>query len=244
MKQRTIFIFMLMVFLIGACGSCASIRGSGNVTTETRSVSDFNRVSLSGFGKLILTQGEEESLTVTADDNIMPYIKTEVRGETLYLGLNFPRFSRISPSQPIRFTLTVKNIAGLDISGSGSVEAGSIDTDQLKVDVSGSGDVRLDSLTTEKLKVDISGSGKVNLAGGGEVMEQDIVINGSGQYQAGKLRSQTVEVMVSGSSEATVWATDSLEVQIRGSGSVGYYGYPSIDSSSSGSGHLKSLGQR
>ncbi len=241
MKQRIIFISSLMVFLLVACGACANIRGSGNVTTKARPVSNFDRVSLSGSAKLILSQGEEESLTVTADDNIMQYIETEVRGGTLHLGLNSPRFSRISPGQPIRFTLIMKDIAGLDISGSGSVEAGSIDTDQLKVEVSGSGDVGLDSLTAEKLKVDISGSGKVNLAGGSEATKQIVDISGSGQYHAGKLRSQTVEVTISGSGEATVWATDSLEAQISGDGSVAYYGHPSVNSSSSGSGHLKSL---
>ncbi len=241
MKQRIIFISCLMVFLLVACRACSNIKGSGNLTTQARPVSNFDRVSLSGSGKLILSQGEKESLTVTADDNIMQYIETEVRGGTLHLGLNFPSLSRISPSQAIRFTLTMKDIAGLDVSGSGSIEAESIDTDQLKIDVSGSGDVSLDSLTAEKLKVYISGSGKVNLAGRGETTKQIVDISGSGQYQAGKLRSQTVEVTISGSGEATVWAIDSLETQISGDGLVAYYGHPSVNSSNSGSGQLKSL---
>ena len=42
-----------------------------NIRTETREVSGFDRVDLAGFGDLVLTQGEEESLTIEASPDIL-----------------------------------------------------------------------------------------------------------------------------------------------------------------------------
>ena len=41
--------------------------------TETRDVSDFSRVDLTGVGQVFITQGAEESLTIETDDNFMSY---------------------------------------------------------------------------------------------------------------------------------------------------------------------------
>ena len=70
------------VWLVAACGlslgACAiGVSGSGKVTTEPRIVSGFSAVSLSGSGQLTVEQTGTESLTVTTDDNLFQYIKTE-----------------------------------------------------------------------------------------------------------------------------------------------------------------------
>src|SRR5687767_96183 len=71
--------------LLGAC-VFDSVNGSGKITTEPRTVSGFSTISLSGSGRLIVEQTGTESLTVTTDDNLLPYIKTEVRANRLELG--------------------------------------------------------------------------------------------------------------------------------------------------------------
>lgn len=239
-KSKVVGLLTIVIFLLSACG-IRIIRGSRNLVTESRSVSDFDRVSLSGSGEVVITQGEEESLTVETDDNVMQYVATEVRGGTLYLGFDTKRVKSISPTR-LRFTLSVKDLVGVDVSGSGSVDSASIDTDRLDVAVSGSGDVRIDSLTAEDVEVRISGSGDVELAG--EVTGQDITISGSGKYHAGDLSTETVEITISGSGDATVWTTESLDARISGSGSVDYYGEPQTSFSGSGSGEINSLGER
>lgn len=232
------FVLILSALIVSGCGA---VRGSGDLVTESRNVSNFDRVDLGGSGEVVITQGGEESLTVETDDNIMQYVTTKVRGGTLHLGFDNIRFQSISPSR-LKFTLTVKDLTGMSVSGSGNINAASLDTDRLEVNVSGSGDVRIDSLTAEEVKIQISGSGDVELAG--EVSGQDIDMNGSGQYHAGDLRSETIEIKISGSGDATVWATESLDVRLIGSGSVSYYDRPQTSLSSSGSGKIKSLGEK
>ena len=76
---------ILVTLAANACGF-GWIRGSGNLITECRNISNIDRVELSGSGKVIITQSGEESLTVETDDNMMHYVCTEVRDRTLYLG--------------------------------------------------------------------------------------------------------------------------------------------------------------
>jgi hypothetical protein len=211
------------------------------VVTEDRPVSDFNRVSLIGVGDVIITQGEEESLTVRADDNLMQYIKTEVKNGTLILGFSDEVKNKIvRPSEGIKFHLSVKQVAGLDVSGAGDINASSLDADRLEIVVGGAGDVNIGSLTAEELVVRIRGAGDAELAG--KVVEQDVEINGAGDYRAAKLESQTAIVEINSAGNATIWATDTLDVRISGPSTVEYYGDPQVTKNISIVGRLVSLG--
>lgn len=238
MKNYVSFLLLLIFYSFTAC---TEIKGSGNVINEARDVGNFKRVSLSGSGQLIITQGNEDSLTVEGEDNIMPRIKTEVKGETL--SLSYERDSwweKVRPTRPIKFKLKMIDITGVNLSGSGSISASNINTKDLEVDISGSGNVIIDRLVAEGLAVNLSGSG--NFTFSGEVIKQEIRISGSGKYHAPELESQTVRVRISGSGKATVRASQRLDVKISGSAKVKYYGNPRLITDISGSGSVNSLG--
>jgi predicted small secreted protein len=238
MKKRLFLLAILIAscVLLGAC-SLNTIRGSGKRISESRPVSDIDRVILAGSGDVILTQGDRESLTVETDDNLMEHITTEVSGGTLTLGTK--KGVNVRPTR-LRFTLTVVDLEELTVSGSGDIAAERFDTDAIEVQVSGSGDVRVDALTADTTKVQIGGSGSVELAG--QVSEQEVTISGSGKYRGEDLRSETASVKVDGSGDATLWATGSLNARVAGSGSVRYYGDPQTSFSGVGSGGIRHVG--
>ncbi len=70
---KVIGLLIIGNLLITACG-LRTIQGSGDVITESRDVSGFDSVSLTGIGRVIITQGDKESLTIEADDNLLEYI--------------------------------------------------------------------------------------------------------------------------------------------------------------------------
>ncbi|HAV76937.1 MAG TPA: hypothetical protein DCX53_06235, partial [Anaerolineae bacterium] len=216
-----ISLFIVLPLLLNSCG-IMKIRGSGNVLTETRDVKDFDRVVITGTNELILTQGLDESLTVTADDNLMDHIESEVKNGTLYIG----NMEEISPSQPIQFKLTVKEITGLHIGGIVNVEAGDIVTERLDIDVSGISTLSMGKLETETLAANLSGSTKIELTGQGKAVTQAIVLSGSNTYSAPGLRSQKVDISASGSNDVTVWSTDFMNIEMSGNGKIYYYGSP------------------
>jgi len=233
------------------------VRGSGNITNETRSVSGFTRVALSGSGEVILTQGDEESLRIEAEDNILPYLKSTVSGDTLDLGQDWHWPKILWPTKPIKYYIGVKSLQGVTISGSGKVQVEKLDTDSLELKISGSGKITIGDLTSQSVEVSISGSGdfiadtlyaetfSVTISGSGNfslgagrVTDQKVSISGSGDFKAGKLESLTASVKVSGSGDVTLWVVKTLDVHISGSGKVNYYGSPQVNSSISGSGKV------
>lgn len=207
------------------------IQGSGKVVQENRDVNGFNEVNFAGSGELNLQQGNKESLTVAADDNLLPYIRTEVSGGKLVIGIQ--RGVSVSPSKPIRYTLVVRTLDALELSGSGKTRAGPLHSGDFSVHLSGSGDIVMEALDAATLEADISGSGNMEILG--KVGRQRIQISGSGRYDAPDLECQTADVSVSGSGESVLWVRESLSAHISGSGSVRYYGSPSVTRKVSGS---------
>jgi hypothetical protein len=193
--------------------SC-TIEGSGNVESESRDVSGFDEVELRGVGNLSIRQTGSESLSVEAEDNVLPKITTKVVNGRLILSPE-PDTS-IQTTEPINYELTVKDLRALKVSGSGDVEARGIGTDNLGIDIGGSGDVKI--------------SGRAD--------SQEVSISGSGDYRAKDLQSKEAKVDVSGSGSAIVNASKALEAKVSGAGSVEYVGDPTVEEDVSGAGRV------
>ena len=217
-----------------------TVRGNGTLATEDRSVSGFNQVSLAGFGTVNITQGSEESLSIEAEENLMEYITTEVVGGELRIG--FKQDTNVQPTKGIQYHLTVKDLNQVAVSGAADVECTAFKTEKMKMDVSGAGKMVFNGLDVKDLTVNSSGAGTFTLAG--TVDTQKVSLSGTGNYQAGDLKSRTASMTVSGAGNGTLWVTDSLNVEISGLGNVSYYGKPSVTKDVSGAGRVKDLGDK
>ena len=112
-----------------AAGGCSTTTGSGDLRTETRDVSGFTTVDLSGSGDVVIEQGDTDSLSITAEDNVLPELSSEVSNGTLVLGTK--QGQNIHPTQDITYRVTLKELDGLRVSGSGSQTANGIDAREL-----------------------------------------------------------------------------------------------------------------
>ena len=167
MRLRVALALLAVVLLVTAC---SVTRGSGQLTTESRPVSGFTKVELSGTGELTIEKTGTESLSISAEDNLLPRLTSEVSNGTLSLGTE-PN-TTIVPTKPITYSLTVKDLNGLAVSGSGNIQ--------------------VQNVTTAALSIEISGSGTITA--GGAVNDQDLEISGSGRYQAEQLTSKIANV--------------------------------------------------
>lgn len=210
--------FALLVTLAVGANSCSSVvdstKGSGNIKTESRTVADFKDVEVSGNAKLNVQQGDMETLTITADDNLLQYLTSDVQNGKLTLGT---KFVSMLPTAPIVYSLSVKHLNTLGVSGSVIVDAKNIHTDSLTVAVSGSGDISLS----------------------GEADAQKIAISGSADYKADGFKTKDTSVSVAGSGKAVIAASNRLDVEISGSGDVKYLGSPQVTKSIAGSGSVE-----
>jgi hypothetical protein len=233
---------VLLVLGLAGCqaqvGSSTAARGSGTLKTESRSVSGFDRVSLSGVGTLTISQGANESLTIEAEDNLLPLLRSDVTGSLLQIG---PRpGSQVLPTRPINYRLAVTRLRGVEVTGAADVKAATLSTDQLEVRVTGASQVDLARVTTASLSIDASGGSDVTVSG--QAQRQTVTISGAGKYHASGLSSQEASLDVTGAGDCEVQATDRLSVTITGAGHVAYSGAPTIDEHVTGAGSITKSG--
>lgn len=217
---------------------------SNNIVSESRAVSAFDRVSLRTMGDMTIVQGASEGLSIEADADLMPKIRTEVKDGRLIIDIGRDWWERLTGgflahSRVLKYHVSMREIHGLELSGAGTINSESIVTDHLTVNVSGAVQVRVGSLTAQSLAVNISGRGEFEATG--VAGKQVVTVSGSGEYRAGDLAGDTVEVKISGHGNARVRPIDSLEVTISGMGNVEYSGTPSVSQRISGMGTVRKL---
>ncbi len=208
---------LAILLVVAACGTVGInvTKGSGNLKTESRPVSGFNALTFGAAGDMTIRQTGTESLSITAEDNILPLITTKVSGRTLQI--EGPSGTTVVPTRGITYTLTVKNLNAITLSGAGNITQSDIQT--------------------SALQVTLSGAGKLTLAG--SAPRQDVTLSGVGAYEATDLASNVASVDVSGAGSARVKVRDTLDATISGVGSIIYYGNPTVTQHVTGPGSVR-----
>jgi len=237
--KKQLSVLLVFVLALSACGFAlpGTVTGSGKMVTQTFNVRDFDQIRLGTSGVMYIEQGDDFSLTVEADDNILPILKVEVEQGVLTIRTS-PEVSALQ-FETIIYRLTLPALRAIDLSGSADIRVEDFTADSLNININGSGDVTFVNLEADALSVRISGSGWMDMAG--ETQALTVTVSGSGDLLAERLKASDVEVAVNGSGDATVWAVDRLDVSISGSGNVKYRGSPKLTEKISGGGDLSRL---
>lgn len=248
-KSISVIVLVVVSLLVIGCNFAflgrdeELIEPSDVIVTEDRPVSGFTGIDMGSFGEVIITQGDTESLTIRGSDNIVPLVKTTVQNGVLVITMeNDVNITGMNSDNVLTFTIAVKDLKDLTVSGASKVTMDTLATGDMSVDMSGAGNIKLGSLTADSLNVNISGVGNVEAAG--EATIATIDISGAGSFQAPDLKVQTAEVNISGIGGVEIWVTDSLTGEISGGGSVKYYGNPSLDTTTTGVGKFESMGSK
>jgi hypothetical protein len=231
------------------------IDGEGSVQSESREISSIEAVELGTIGTLFIEQGPDLKLTVQAEENLLQYLRTDVRRKTLVIRTEHGVSLR--PHKSIEYHLTVPQLEEVDLSSSGDAVMGDWKADRLIISLESSGDMDCGVLTCPRLDIQLESSGDLYIdewegekiraslgssgdlkIGGGHAKEQDIEISSSGDYQAPDLQTETATVRVSSSGDAKVRVSDYLYARTSSSGDIIYYGRPKVDSDESSSGDV------
>ncbi len=233
--------FVIAVLLVGVThAQWKRVKGNGNMVTIERSVGEYDYVSLAGWFDVELVDGQEGELTLKGEENLLEYIKTEVKDGKLTIkqkkGVNLRPSNW---SEGITITVPVKNVDGVSLSGSGDIVGKTVlESDNFKTSISGSGDITLE-VEAKSIDASMSGSGDMNLSG--KATDFEVSVSGSGDIRAYDLSAEFVDAQVSGSADIKVTANQMLKARVSGSGDIRYKGNPKkIDTKSSGSGDIES----
>jgi hypothetical protein len=224
------------LLFITACGDSFwnCIEGNGSVATVRRVVDDFTNITSNGDFIVDVSIGNSTSVSVEADENLLSYIETYIRGNTLYIETQDNHC--IQSRERVYVHVVTPSVYQLKLSGSGIIYCDSVNTDELKYIVSGSGTIESKGLNTGFIDANISGSGEIILSG--TSAETDLMISGSGNIKAINLDTDKCIATISGSGSIYTSVNELLDVMISGSGNVIYKGDPELSVNISGSGRV------
>ena len=230
------FFALLITFAFSSCRYVESrkIKGDGSVGKNQRSVSGFTGIESRGSIDIEVSAGDYK-VEVESDQNILPYIVTEVENGVLivhfkeeFYGYNYTT-AKVYVTAPM---LTAYKTHGSgNITANGQIKGG----DKTEITVGGSGNIKV-NVNSPVVDVDISGSGNVEVAG--ETKDLSTEINGSGDIHAYDLKAETVRTSTHGSGNTEISASAKLDAEVFGSGDVSYRGAPQVSSSIHGSGTI------
>jgi len=230
MSKYLIFVLSAVIFC-----SCDNIHGSGHIQTEKRNVGQFDGVQASGSMDIEVTNGENVSVEVEADDNALQYIVTDVNDGLLdaYFKPNMS-FSNVHA----KIYVTAPGLKRLFVKGSGNITSKNRiqNMQSISTRISGSGDINA-TVDAPDVKAEISGSGNLSLQGRCKNFEGSI--SGSGDLKCSDLLGENAAVSIFGSGNAHVYASVRLKASTTGSGDIYYRGNPSSpEISKTGSGSV------
>ena len=216
MKKLGIIIFIIALFVGVTLASVFSIggftlkrfnfslnggeKGSGNIQTEKREVSEFKAVDVGGAFVVEITTQKDFSLEVEADDNLLPLVKTEFDGETLKIESE----KSYTPTNPVKIRISAPDIENLNISGASKISIVNLNNDLLNIDSSGASKISCEGKTA-KLILDMSGAS---------------------HFEGENLKAKKASIDSSGASKATVSVESELIADLSGASKVVYFGNP------------------
>jgi hypothetical protein len=196
-----------------------SLRGSGVAKTETREVAPYSEIEVGNAIQLDVTVGGASEVIVTADDNILPVVRTEVSGDRLKIYLDASTSTDIG----VRVQATTPKLNVLVGSGASKITATGIAANQFQLEAHGAATAEL-SGDSEALNATITGASRAVLSGTCKRLKVECA--GASHLNATDLVSGDVAATLSGASSAQVNATDELSATASGASNLRYTGQP------------------
>lgn len=228
---------LLILFIASSLVGCTdAIVGNGNIVQVGREVPNFQDLSTKGSIDVEIQPGENYTVKIVGDENIIPYVMTEVRNGELQVYYQ----DKISiRNGNIKVMVSAPFLNNISTSGSGNITStGIISNNQMiTITSAGSGNVDL-QVYGPAVKLRGSGSGDFTLSG--QTKDMECTLSGSGDLDSKDLKAENVKVKISGSSNARLFAAADLSATISGSGNILYWGNPALSEVKiSGSGKVK-----
>ncbi|MGB5941974.1 MAG: head GIN domain-containing protein [Leeuwenhoekiella sp.] len=201
-----------------------TVKGNGDMTTETREVNDYESIHVAGSLNVVLTEGTEGTISVRADENLQEYIIVETKGNSLSIKVEDGYNLKSSSGNKLLITVPVEAIEAVNLAGSGDVVGKFlIRADSFSTAAAGSGDIKLE-LEAQKIKSSVAGSGNLTLSG--SCRDFKVSVAGSGNIDARSLVvSGEIKGSVAGSGDIELNCDNcTLKASISGSGDITYSG--------------------
>ncbi|MFN8254775.1 MAG: head GIN domain-containing protein [Bacteroidales bacterium] len=225
--------FMIVVLFANSCSMICK-KGKGNIRTETRNLTDFDKIQIKGQATVYLVSGLEPKVSVSIDSNLTEFIKTEVSGNKLKIFEN----RCLKELSEFKILVNINRLTEIEVEGSVNLICDSVlRVDNLDLISESSGEVKL-NLDLETLDLQSNGSGFIQLTG--RANNFNLKLKSSGSVDANNLIAKNIKFNVTGAGTCEVNVTENLSGEVSSSGKLYYKGNPKkVDTNNTGTGTIR-----
>jgi hypothetical protein len=218
-----IMIFALVAVMVARVSFYGEVlEGKGERIEQSRNTEYFDQIEASGNLRLNLWQDQNNEVVVTASENLLENIITEVRGNELRVYTRGRiRGDEIIVDVAVPDLKRLKANAGINVTGQSSISS-----PELELEVNAGSTLSLQVFVNRLILRAIAGS-DVTLAG--EASQVEISGSTGSEVNAYGLMAGDVSVRASTGTQIKVNATDNLSVRASTGSSVHYEGNPSMN---------------
>jgi len=223
--MRHPLVFLILLLTTSLCLPTNSfaqrVKGSGKVIEQNRNLSNFYKIDVEDGIDVHILQGERESVTVKADDNLADYIQTKVEDGTLFISSQARNIWR---NKSFDVYVTIKNLEAISATdGSDVYGLAPFQLDDFVIKCSSGSDLEME-INANTLHCHLRGGSDVKLKG--KVQTLIAKTTGGSDLLAKKLDTNKCEIEARGGSDAWVRAHEELNAQAFGASDIHYYGSP------------------
>ena len=231
---------ILTAIVVGAAALSTACNGresedAGQATARDFAVGDFKSIESAGSYDVTVRTGSRPSVRAEGPQNVLERLIVEVKGDRLTIRQQNGSFNW-SRSEPVRIAVTVPELHGATMAGSGTLTVDKVVADRFTASIAGSGDLSLPQVRAKSLELEIAGSGSGSVAG--HVDAANYSIAGSGEVDASKLQAKDIELSIAGSGGVSANATGTVHGAIMGSGEARITGGAKCQVTKAGSGTI------
>ncbi len=226
------------------------IQGNGKTVRQSINAAGFNSMNAQGKLDITLQPGNQESVILRTDENLVPHISIETKGNAL----DMKTLANLTPLPHV--AITSNNISEINLSGKTILHANDVNSQQLSIIMNGKSICYLQS-NTKILKINLNGkselhadvnqadnvtllvNGKGDLYLTGKTNNLTISSHGKSTVHASELVANNVVLNSAGKSNVTIHAVKTLSVIAVGKSEVKYSGNPIITRETAGESTLE-----
>lgn len=191
------------------------------VTRDVKGIDRFDKINSRGIADVEYIQKDgRPSISVYGSENVLPYLKVQVSGNTLNITID----DKVQIRGEHRLKVRVSNpgLVAVSTSGTGEIDIkGILSTGDFEMSTTGTGDIDFDVIESSgKVTMSVRGTGDVD----GESLRcvsLSATVSGTGDIDIDDIRSDMFKLSVSGTGSADVGGrTNEFTVTVSGTGSV------------------------
>lgn len=188
--KTMVFCFML----ISTVHANTCINGNGRIGETMRSMENYQKIHVDGIFEVDVRCGEANYLRIQGDENLFPYVDTQVREKILYIDTTKPICTR----SPLKISISTPELQAIQIGGAV--------------------DATVSNVNSKVLDVECEGAAQVDISGKTQILR--VNLEGSSELDATSLATDRADVTLKGASSAKVAPIEALDASVDGAASV------------------------